>query len=273
MSDEERVMPDIKANHDDESVVQNEQDTPNSDKKQNKLLAMMIMVVVVVVVVAVVFKLSDSSDAKELAENNPAPTSSQSDQEVLNSVLSSLEKSDDTEQLIRAEVSAPPISQASPSDLSTTIESALDEKLAGITEQYANELDSLENALVGIESSQRKIVEVLTTIAMNQRNSAQTQKEIVNAADAITNELGHVRVAVTELGGKVDRENEKFPLLVWGPETYAGEVTVRVSTLNRPKTMHSLKVGDSLDSWVLDEINATEAVFVSKKGDEQRVGL
>ena len=69
------------------------------------------------------------------------------------------------------------------------------------------------------------------------------------------------------------KDNSAFKLIVWGRETYAGEVSVSVSTNDAPKNYKSLSVGDSLSGWRVKDIRSDEVDFVNSDNEVWTEGL
>lgn len=284
--------------------VDNNQDLPNVEEddtrtdgvphkppKKTKAYVLLAIVIVVIVVISVLMRLSDKPTAEvepeQEAEREATMTESKisSDKELLDSVMASLSDKDlkggtDTrkENLNEDDDNSKALGEGVSSKAETvTFDSSFESVLEGAIDKLESRqnarFDGLRRELQLINETQRKVVEVLSKLSTNQKDLRKRQPELSHKLDEVLEKIGHVRISLNDIGGKVEKENSSFSLLIWGPETYAGQRKIRVSTMSHPKSFSSLAVGESLAGWKLKDIKSSEAVFVNEAGQERVEGL
>lgn len=266
-------------------------DVPHKSPKKTKAYVLLSIAIVVIVVISVLMRFSDKPaaevDTEKEAEQKATTTESKSssDKELLDSVMASLPDKDlkdgkntRKENLNEDDDNSKASGEGDPSKAETVLfdssfKSVLEDEIEKLESRLNAKLDGLRGELQSLNETQRKVVEVLSKLSTNQKELRKRQPELSHKLDEVLEKIGHVRISLNDIGGKVEKENSSFSLLIWGPETYAGQRKIRVSTMSQPKSFSSLAVGESLAGWKLKDIKSSEAVFVNEAGQERVEGL
>ncbi|MAD65687.1 hypothetical protein [Haliea sp.] len=271
----ESDLPDVETN----DVEKHEK--PKS--KFNKLHIGVAVFAALIIIVGFLFKSSESSS--KVSEGNAKSSEKQSESQSLNdSVLTDLinessaqppeevtsPTSDTSKQPQQTATGSLAESSLTSSEVRKVFSEVIARDLTGVIEKTNDNVAQLGKALKDLQEQQSKLIRALNAMSKNGKNfESKTETKL----DSLATELEKIRVGVNKIGGEVKKDNSAFKLIVWGRETYAGEVSVSVSTNDAPKNYKSLSVGDSLSGWRVKDIRSDEVDFVNSDNEVWTEGL
>lgn len=275
----ETNLPDVENN--------DEKSTEKPKKKVNKLHASIAVFTAVIIILGFLFKSSESTP--EVTEKKPSSETSVKDDKALNdSVLnelindttnsasknsadtpvSNIERSSSGEQVQKTGVNEAPYLAVS--ELRPVLQDVISEELGNTLTETNRSMQTVGELVSALQKQHSKVIQALS--AMNKRLK-EFEGHTGAKLESVTTQVENIRVGVNKIGGEVEKDNKAFKLIVWGRETYAGDVTVSVSTTDTPKNFESLAVGDSLSGWTVKDIRSDEVDFVNSDGKVWTEGL
>lgn len=280
-SDQSDNLPNV------ESTESEQNEKPK--KKINRIHVAVAVFAALMVIIGFSFKVSESDDgmtSEKDASVEKAPTQEQLNDSVLEDLIngsanssgntetsrSTSDNSVTTQSNGKTEQSYNAGSQPATSsvDIESVIRQVLREELTGTAKDTNNQLKRLTRKFEAIQGQQSKLIRALNVINEKVNNF---EGDATKKLDSVVTELEQIRGGVNKIGGEVEKDNKAFTLIVWGRETYAGEVSVSVSTIENPRGWKPLSEGDSLSGWTVKEIRSDEVDFINADGETWTEGL